>query len=987
MQGDGETRRAGSGPGNDPGPPNAPGATLTLLFTDIEGSTRLIQRSAEAYAGSLEAHRAVVFDAARTDHGRVVDTQGDAFFLVFARAADAVAAAAAIQTATEAHAWPKDGRLRVRIGLHTGEPAAVGSGYVGVDVNRAARIAGAAHGGQILMSAATRALVEQNLPETFTLLDLGEHRLKDLNRPQHLSQLVVPGLQKEFPPPRTLTGRRHNLPLQISNFIGRVDARDDVTRLAADSRLVTLVGPGGTGKTRLALEVGANLLDTETCADGVWLVELAPVTDPARLPHAIAAAVGVHEETGSEMTATLVSHLRDWRCLVILDNCEHLIEAAARCVDELLRACSGVHILVTAREGLGITGERLWRVPSLSVPAAADASIEEIGRSESVLLFIDRARTVRAEFALTEVNAAAVAEVCRRLDGIPLAIELAGSRVRTLSVEQIRDRLDDRFRLLTGGSRTALPRQQTLRALIDWSFDLLTPEERLLFQRLSVFSGGWTLEAAEAVAAGGAAAPGGQGAAGEGVTGTEGTAGGAAGASGAMGSSSAAELSRGDVLPLLSNLIDKSLAIMDDRSASTRYRFLETIRQYALDRLLESGDVARVRELHLNYFVRFAEEADTKIRGAEQARWLTLLDDDHENLRTALDWSAGSGDTVGHLRLASALWRYWRVRSLFSEGRAALESALGREVDVPPPLRAKALQRAGSLASYQADYRRAEHHLRESLALDRRAAGEHEIGDDARVGDTLNILANATMMQGRFDEANELLEESLGIATRHGDRRAVAYARFFLGTLAIARDDLTAARPHFETSLALLRELDDAWWVSNTLLEIAWIDARRAGDQQKARSSLEAMCEEFRDMDDRRGASRAMVYVGEAELAAGEAVSALERFRQALVMCREIGDVWRVIVCIECIGCALAALGEPVGARALLDAAERLHADIGAPAWPARRADVAETRTRLDAETAGERRTGMGAASPGISKLTMEQAVNLALNAPIIQSR
>ncbi len=478
---------------------NLPTGTVTLLFTDIEGSTQLLHALRDQYALVLADQRAILRAAFDQWAGCEIDTQGDAFFVAFARATDAVNAVVQAQRNLAAHAWTDGVTVRVRMALHTGEAMLATTGYVGIDVHRAARICSAGHGGQVLLSQTTRDLVEEALPNGVALRDLGEHRLKDLKRPEHVYQLVIADLPADFAPLKSLDAHPHNLPIQLTSFIGREQEMARVKELLEGARLLSLTGSGGAGKTRLALQVAADLIDE--FPDGVWFVELAPLTDAGLIPQTVASLLGLREEAGRPVMTMLSDYLRAKTTLLLLDNCEHLIDACAKFADTILHVAPKIKILATSREALGIAGETAYRVPSLSLPPPQlpISNYQSLNQYESVRLFIDRALAVQPDFSVTNANAPALAQICHRLDGIPLALELAAARVKSLSVEQIAVRLDDRFRLLTGGSRTALPRQQTLRAAIDWSHSLLTEEERVLLRRLSVFAGGWTLDAAQAV--------------------------------------------------------------------------------------------------------------------------------------------------------------------------------------------------------------------------------------------------------------------------------------------------------------------------------------------------------------------------------------------------------------------------------------------------------------------------------------------------------
>lgn len=474
--------------------------TVTFLFTDVEGSTKLWEEAPEQMRLAVARHDEIASQVIEEGGGRLVKSrcEGDSIFAVFPLATDAIATACKLQVAFRKEDWPQKTPLKVRMSLHTGEAQEREEDYFGSAVNRTARLRAIAHGGQIVISLTTEELVRDTLRDGIGLRDLGSHRLKDLQRPEQVFQVLHPELPEDFPSLRSLDSMPNNLPQQVTSFIGREKEIADVLGLFKTTRLLTLTGSGGAGKTRLAMQVAADVLDDYD--DGVWLVELAALTDPALVPQAVAQAMGVREEPGRAILATLSDYLKPKQVLVLLDNCEHVLGACAQLCDHLLRQCPNLYFLATSREGLNIAGETTYRVPSLSLPDARVKPIPEVlGQYEAVRLFIERAQAAQPGFEVNDQNAPALAQLVTRLDGIPLAIELAAARVKALSVDQINQRLDDRFRLLTGGSRTALPRQQTLRALIDWSYDLLTPQEQTLLRRLSVFAGGWTLEAAEAV--------------------------------------------------------------------------------------------------------------------------------------------------------------------------------------------------------------------------------------------------------------------------------------------------------------------------------------------------------------------------------------------------------------------------------------------------------------------------------------------------------
>ncbi len=767
-----------------------PSGTVTFLFTDIEGSTSLLQQLGDRYADVLAAYRRLLRASVQERGGQEVDTQGDAFLFAFPRATDAVMTAVTAQRAIMAHSWPEGGTVRVRMGLHTGEPLSADTGYIGMDIHRAARICTAGHGGQILLSDTTCPLIEDGLPPDVRVRDLGQHRLKDLARPQHLFQVVVDGLPADFPSLKSLNVLPNNLPVQLTSFIGRKREIAEVKGLLSTTRLLTLTGAGGAGKTRLAVQVAAEVL--EDFSDGVWLVELAALSDPALVPQAIASALGVPEQLGRLLDETVTDSLRLKSVLLVVDNCEHLLPVVAHRADVLLRGCPDLRVLATSREGLGIPGELTYRVPSLSLPDLQRLpSLENLTEYEAIRLFIERATFGQPGFAVTNRNALAVAQICHRLDGIPLAIEMAAARVKGLSVEQIASRLDDRFRLLTAGHRTALPRHQTLRATMDWSYDLLPEHERVMLRRLSVFAGGFTLEAAERVCAGEA-------------------------------------IDTSAVLDLLLRLVDKSLVVAEERNGEVRYRLLEMIRQYGRDRLLESGEIDVVRRRHRDWYLELAEQADRLLHGPEQVVWLERVETDHDNLRAALEWSKTAKDGLeAGLRLAGALWWFWVVRVHWSEARGWLEGALSRCSDTAPPSMPKALQGAAYLAWRRGDYARATALCEKGLVLCR------ELGDRGNHALLLIWLANIASSQQQNDRARALGEESVALAQEISDKWIVTVALSSLGGVARGQRDYERAIALHMESLAVAREAGDLFEIAYQLRMLG-TDALRGGHYGQA---------------------------------------------------------------------------------------------------------------------------------------------------------
>ncbi|MGB9226917.1 ATP-binding protein, partial [Mycobacterium sp.] len=617
-----------------------PTGTVTLLLADVEGSTRLWETQPEEMTAGIARLNQVVSDVIAAHDGvrPIEQGEGDSFVAAFARASDALACALELQRAPLAP-------IRLRIGVHTGEVQLRDEGnYAGPTINRTARLRDLAHGGQTVLSGATEDMVVDRLPAGAWLTDLGTHQLRDLPRPERVVQLCHPDLCNDFPPLRTSKSvGAHNLPVQLTSFVGRDAEIRDVRRLLADDRLVTLTGAGGAGKTRLAVEIAARI--AAGFRDGVWYVDLAPITHPAVVPVAAARAFGLPDQPGRSTMDTLTRFVADRQLLAVLDNCEHLLDASAALVVALLEACPGLTLLATSREPIGVAGEVSWRVPSLSI---SDEAIE---------LFADRAHHARPDFTVTDDNATVVAEICRRLDGIPLAIELAAARVRALSLAEILDGLHDRFRLLTGGARTAVRRQQTLRASVDWSHALLTQPERVLFRRLAVFLGGFDLAAAQAVAG-------------------------------------HDEVERYQVLDLLTLLVDKSLVVADNTGGRTRYRLLETVRQYALEKLAESGQADAVRSRQRDYYTALAGLLDAPA-GSDFEQRIEQAEIEIDNLRAAFGWSRENSDIELALALASSLQPLWLARGRIREGLTWFDTAVA-DLDAQHPgvaaaVRARAL--------------------------------------------------------------------------------------------------------------------------------------------------------------------------------------------------------------------------------------------------------------------------------------------------------
>jgi predicted ATPase/class 3 adenylate cyclase len=789
--------------------------TLALLFTDIEGSTHLLRSLGAEYRKLLAEHRRLLRDAFAVHGGTVLQSEGDALFVTFADPSSAILGAIDGQVALAKAHWPGDLHVRVRMGIHVGEVTIdEDDDYVGLAVHQAARISAAAHGGQVLTSKAIQSQAEQReLPEV-SLKSIGRFRLKDFPEPQDLFQLHHPGLPGDFPAPRTAPGARHNLPKAISSFIGRDRDVAELADLLQTARLVTLTGPGGCGKTRLAIETASASLPVRS--DGIWFVDLAPVFDRELVLSVAANAMGIQESPAASADSALIDFLSSGRPLVILDNCEHLIPTCAELAEKWLSACPGLTLVVTAREPIGVAGEVIRRVGGLTIPSDTDAGES----SEAVQLFIERARNHEPEFECGEKELAEIAQLTNRLDGIPLAIEMAAALAGTLSVGEILSRLDDRFRLLTGGGGRNLGRQQTLLATVEWSHDLLSEPERVLLRRLAVMSGSFSLEDVEAVCGG------------DGIDRTE-------------------------AVTLLRRLVATSWVMRERRGDRAAYRLLETSRQYALDKLVSSSEAQRFRSKHSEWFTNLAETgAEGMLGGPDQTRWFDRIESELDNFRTALAWSLGDGESALGLRLGVALSRFWEVRGHWSEGLGWLEDALAGAPDTEARLRGRALVAASFFAFYRGQLEPARSMVTEGLAAAARAQDkatearglrfeaviEQRIGHRAAAIDAAKRavalsrsegeaadLAFALQVLGRLsvdddrDEARARYEEGLEVARRAGDAVSQIYLLYALGRLHVRAYDNERARELYSEALHLSQQVGERWMAMNVLVGLSQV--------------------------------------------------------------------------------------------------------------------------------------------------------------------
>jgi len=767
-----------------------PTGTVTFFFSDIEGSTRLIQRLGEGYPQVLLAHHTVLREALAANGGHELRTEGDSFFIVFDSALQACAGAAAAQKALHAHQWPDGGEVRIRIGIHTGEATLVGNEYLGLDVHRAARVASAGHGGQVLVSETTRALVDHALPPGLTLKDLGLHRLKDLAQPERLFQLVVDGLPDDFPPLKTLEATPNNLPTQLTSFIGRDDQVREATQLLARSRLLTLTGPGGTGKTRLSLRIAATVLDQ--FPDGVYFVALSAIHDPELVPSAIAQALSISTTGQRRPIDALLDHLREKRMLLVLDNFEQVLDAAP-VASQLLEGSAGLRVLVSSRAVLRVSGEQEFPVPPLGLPdLKALPGLAALSQFEAVRLFIERAVAVKPDFQATNENAPAIAGICERVDGLPLAIELAAARVKLFSPQALFIRLEKSLSALGTGTRDAPARQQTLRGAIQWSYDMLDAGHRRLVARVSVFARGGNLEQLESVCG-------------------------------------PAEDVGGDVLDALDQLADQSLLRRLPDFTEPRFLMLQTIRDFASERLEES-EAHLVRDRHLKAFIALADQAQPHLFGPRRKEWLDRLEEDHDNFRAALDWAVVSGDARRAMELSTGLWRFWQMRGHLHEGRRRMEAVLAMlNSGEFPKERLAALEAAGGLAYWQAEMDIAQRFYDECVELTR------NLGDDRALANALyNAAFPRVVSREAIAEAKPMLDEALPLFRNLGDQTGVARVLWGIGNAYFFAKEFADARPVLEEAVALNRKLDDRFglgWSIHTLGLVAF----NLGDFELAR--------------------------------------------------------------------------------------------------------------------------------------------------------
>ena len=773
----------------------APTGTVAFLFTDIEGSSQRWEAHPRAMDDALGRHNAILSSAIEEHNGYVFKTAGDAFCAAFGRVSEAIRAAIQAQRAINEENFSIVGGLRVRMGLHLGEASEHDGDYFGPVVNRVARIMSIGHGGQVLISDVARAHVHGHLPDGASLTDLGQHRLEGLAEREHVWQLNIAGVPSDFPPPKSMDARPNNLPMQVTSFRGRERDLFEVKSLLAEHRLLTIFGAGGVGKTRLVVQAGADLL--EQYPDGVWFADLAPISNGELVSSVVANVIGMSQREDRRVDESIPVWLKHKRLLLILDNCEHLIDAVAALADAIDRNCPNVRILVTSRQALGIAGEIVYRLPSLALPkSTAGLTAEDAMAYGAIALFSDRARASDTRFALVDDIVPVVAEICQRLDGIPLAIELAAARVKALGLTELAQHLNERFKILTAGSRTALPRQKTLAALIDWSYDQLSFGERTLFQRASIFSGGFTLDAATAVCSG------------DGVA-------------------------EDEILDLLISLVDKSLVLADTDAKLGRYDMLESTRAYALAKLAEIGATEGFARRHATYFGRIARAQDQGTGALPMAAWIARAEGELDNFRAALEWALKEGHDIAQgAALAGALERVWFSGGLSAEGRWWIRAALEKIDLAENPAIGARLWRALALLS---SGRRSHDYAQHAVTL------YEQLNDRHGAAQATGSLAWSLLEMGRLEDAISANERALATLLEFQDDRGVASALWFQAWTSGDRGDLLTARRLYGQALNTFRALTDDGGIAAVLTGLAELEFQQRNSEQALRYAREAL--------------------------------------------------------------------------------------------------------------------------------------------------
>lgn len=916
-----------------------PNDTVTFLMTDVENSTETWEHSREEMRLAILRHDLVAEEIIKQNSGNLLKHrgEGDSLFVVFSRAHNALHAAVAMQRAFENEAWPGGIKIRVRMSLHSGVADLRDGDYYGPVVNRCARLRGIGHGGQTLLSQAAAQLVREDLPDGVTLQDLGEHRLKNLVHAERVFQAHHPDLPSVFPPLRSINSPDNNLPTQLTHFIGRAQEQTDVMDLLSSSRLLTFVGVGGIGKTRLAIEVGSRA--REGFGDGAWFVDLARISDPSLVPFAIAEALSIKETALESLEETLVAALRERSMLLLLDNCEHLILACSSVVDRLLKGCPGLKVLATSRNALEVSGETIWAMSPLSFPdvaVTAAMDLNEISQNEAVRLFLDRAQNISPKFSLTKKNVSAVVSICSRVGGLPLALELAAARVHIMQPADIDRRL---FDLMENNTAVAPGRHRSLQTLMQWSYDSLQPDEQSLFRRLAVFTGGWSLEGAEAVCSG------------DGI------------------------LQR-NVMGLLLRLASASLVVTNsiEDEVITHYRLLEVVHVFATEQLVNTGEDPLWRQAHCDYFLKLAEAAEGYLDGPQQGEYLEGLERNHSNLRAAMRWST---DPTIRMRYAAALWRFWLARSYLSEGRRWLEDALADSSDSNSNsgsvLSAKVLNGLGVLASSQGDYAKAQQYLEVAIDLFR----TH--GDELGLADAQTNLGSIFRDKGEWELALHCYEQSLTIWEQSNNRRGIAGASNNVGMILRDRKQFAEAEKHFLRSLQVYEELEDGFRIGIMYNNLGSI-AHELGRHEEARDKLRSSLSCFQALNNRHISAILLYNLGELEKRLGGLQDAMPLYKESLKLRREIGDRSGSALVIGSIATAAFMRGDQIAAARLYAAADLIHRETGR-AYPELEREDYEVRLQALSSGLGEARFASDWQAG--TQLTFDQAVDYAISQQI----
>ena len=870
-----------------------PSGLITFLFTDIEGSTKLSQEFPDTINTALEIHNSILRNTVESCNGFVFKIVGDAYCCAFHNAADAVKAAVEIQRSLAFEKW-KDAVIRVRIGIHSGNAEWNGVDYMGyITLARVARIMSVAYGEQILISddavqncikgsktqsdlsingeksnqnktekdsaGSTDLSVGQFSGEKITpfnissghrvfetkeisFRDLGERRLKDVIQPIRLYQAEAEGLRKEFPPLKTLDARPNNLPVQLTSYIGRENVFEKVKEMIGKTHLLTILGPGGGGKTRLATQIAADLIDE--FENGVFITELAPISNPSMIIQNIITSVGIKEESGQSMYNSLLDYLRDKEMLIILDNCEHLINECAELTENLLINCKKLKLIATSREALNCSGEQIFKIPMMSVPSnLKELSADDLYKFESTHLFLERAYSVNPNFKLSKENSIIIAEICRHLDGIPLAIELAAAGSKFLSVENIRDRLDDRFKLLTGGKRTALPKHKTLKAMIDWSYELLSEKEKLLWERLSVFKGGCDLEAAEEIC-------------------------------------SDEKIKKSEILDLLAGLAEKS--IINYNLSNNRYSILETIKKYGEEKLKDNNGYDDFSKKHLNYYYEYSKKAESKLLGSEILLWLEKLEADHLNFQSAIEWSVKNSETEKGAGLAVALRNFWELRGYHSTGRKLYTMILGNPGELSKPLSGKVYLHSAKFAWFKGDYDQARNYYNESLAI------SNELGDKLSIASALTGLGNIEYNLNNYKSAREYYEASLNLRRETGDRYSIARSLNNLGNLAFRRYEYEESEKYYKEYFDLSTQMNDKRGISSALHNLGSLEFEK-GDFEKGKIYTEQSLEIRKELGDKVGIAELIYNLGKVFSLQNNYEESKKYFQECISIYRDLG--------------------------------------------------------------------------------------------------